>query len=229
MPSFLLPLPVIQHGSMYAQLLGQRRNAGTALHPLHRHLAERDRVLVNSLSSHSQVLSLRSVATARVSLLGFSPSNSEYKAKADGADVIVPNSELISKSVVNWTHTDIHRRTEIAIGAAYGTDPDRVIDILGQIAAANPNVHKQPAPLITFDQFGDSSLNFTLRFWSSLDSWLQVRSELNKQIAREFEENGIEMPFPQRDLHLHMAGTSAEELPVEISTRPATAGLGDNG
>ena len=65
------------------------------------------------------------------------------------------------------------------VGAAYGTDPDRVLAILTQIAAAHPDVLKYPAPLITFDQFGDSSLNFTLRFWSKLDLRLQVRSELN--------------------------------------------------
>jgi potassium-dependent mechanosensitive channel len=148
----------------------------------------------------------------------------------DGADVIVPNSELISKSVVNWSLTDFDRRTNITVGAAYGTDPDRVIAILTRIAAAHPDVMKYPAPLITFDQFGDSSLNFTLRFWSRLDSWLRVRSELNTQIAREFEKDGIKIPFPQRDLHLHMEGTTpVQELPAEISARAANAGHSDNG
>jgi small-conductance mechanosensitive channel len=141
---------------------------------------------------------------------------------ADGADVIVPNSELISKSVVNWSLTDSHRRSEVTVGAAYGTDPARVLATLSRIAAAHPNVIKQPAPLITFDHFGDSSLNFTLRFWSKLDSWQQVRSELNAQIAREFENSGIEIPFPQRDLHLRIEGTApVQELAAEIGTRTA--------
>jgi potassium-dependent mechanosensitive channel len=126
----------------------------------------------------------------------------------DGADVIVPNSELISKSVVNWSLTDLDRRTDITVGAAYGTDPDRVLAILTRIAAAHPDVMKYPTPLITFDQFGDSALIFTLRFWSRLDLQLRVRSELNGQIAREFEKDGITIPFPQRDLHLHMEGTT---------------------
>jgi potassium efflux system protein len=143
---------------------------------------------------------------------------------SNGADVIVPNSELISKSVVNWSLTDSHRRTDITVGAAYGTDPARVLATLSQIAAAHPDVLKHPAPLITFDQFGDSSLNFTLRFWSKLSSWLQVRSELNTQIAREFENHGIEIPFPQRDLHLYLEGTApAQELAAEIGTRTATS------
>jgi len=142
----------------------------------------------------------------------------------DGADVIVPNSELISKSVVNWSLTDFHRRSDVTVGAAYGTDPDRVLAILTRIAAGHPDVVKYPAPLITFDQFGDSSLNFTLRFWSRLDSWLQVRSQLNAQIAREFEKNGIKIPFPQRDLHLYSEDTtSAPELLAEISAGVATA------
>jgi small-conductance mechanosensitive channel len=63
-----------------------------------------------------------------------------------------------------------------------------------------------------------------LRFWSKLSSWLQVRSELNTQIAREFENHGIEIPFPQRDLHLHLEGTApAQELAAEIGTRTATS------
>jgi len=143
----------------------------------------------------------------------------------DGADVIVPNSELISKSVVNWSLTDFDRRTDITVGAAYGTDPDRVLAILSRIAAAHPDVMKYPAPLITFDHFGDSSLIFTLRFWSRLDSQLRVRSELNGQIAREFEKDGIKIPFPQRDLHLHIEGTTpAQELAAEVSIGAATAG-----
>ena len=134
----------------------------------------------------------------------------------DGADVIVPNSELISKSVVNWSLTDFFRRTDITIGAAYGTDPDRVLAILTRITTSHPNVLKHPEPLITFDAFGESSLSFSLRFWSKLDNRLQIRSEINTQIASEFAKEGIEIPFPQRDVHLKLNGAGGQEFPEAI-------------
>jgi small-conductance mechanosensitive channel len=134
----------------------------------------------------------------------------------DGAEVIVPNSELVTKSVVNWSLTNHDRRSEIKIGVAYGTDPERVLSILTRIVTDRPDVKRVPAPLITFDDFGESALNFTIRFWSKLDNRLQIRSELNVQITREFEREGIQIPFPQRDIHLHAdAVTSRILLPME--------------
>ena len=139
----------------------------------------------------------------------------------DGADVIVPNSELITKPVVNWSLTDLFRRTDIVIGAAYGTDPKLVIQILQELTTKHPGVMKYPEPLITFDQFADSSLNFTVRFWSKLDGRLQVRSELNIQIAEEFAKHGIAIPFPQRDVHVHMP--SGEELSASLKASSVKA------
>ena len=141
----------------------------------------------------------------------------------DGADVIVPNSELITKSVVNWSLTDYLRRTDIAIGVAYGTDPQRVVALLNEIVKAHPQVVRPPEPLITFDLFGESSLDFTLRFWSRLDQRLQIRSELNTKIAAEFEKNGIVIAFPQRDVHLHLDQNGSSDLPTK-TVRRAMAG-----
>jgi potassium-dependent mechanosensitive channel len=90
------------------------------------------------------------------------------------------------------------------VGVNYGTDPQRVIALLTQIVNAHPQVVRPPEPFITFDLFGESSLDFTLRFWSRLDQRLQIRSELNTQIAAEFAKNGIVIAFPQRDIHLHL-------------------------
>jgi small-conductance mechanosensitive channel len=137
--------------------------------------------------------------------------------------VIVPNSELITKPVVNWSLTDSYRRTDIVIGAAYGSDPKLVMQILQELTTKHPDVMKYPEPLITFDQFADSSLNFTVRFWSKLDNRLQVLSELNIQIAEAFAKNGIEIPFPQRDVHLHWEEAAAAELSACLKSRPAKA------
>ncbi len=145
----------------------------------------------------------------------------------DGADVIVPNSELITKAVVNWSLTDFYRRTDIMIGAAYGTDPQKVLNILTELTATQTGVMRQPEPLITFDQFADSSLNFTVRFWSKLDTRLQIRSELNIRINEAFEENGIEIPFPQRDVHLHMEQETEAELTGKMKSRSANVSAGE--
>lgn len=124
----------------------------------------------------------------------------------DGADVIVPNSELIGSRVINWSLFDRLRRISISVSVAYGTDPNRVIDILLEIARKHPAVLAEPAPLAVFDRFADSSLNFTLLCWSSVDSFFIARSELTIAINNAFSEAGIQIPFPQQDVHVHWPG-----------------------
>lgn len=124
----------------------------------------------------------------------------------DRADVIVPNSELISNQVTNWVLTNQNGRAIIPVGVAYGTDTEKVRDILLRIAAENDNVAKTnyvPEPKVLFRAFGESSLDFELRvFLHNIDSRLGVISEINFAIDKAFRENGIEIPFPQRDLHV---------------------------
>jgi small-conductance mechanosensitive channel len=137
----------------------------------------------------------------------------------EGGDVVVPNSDLVTKSFVNWSLRDYLRRTDIPIRVAYGTDPRRVLEILHLLIESHAGVLEKPAPLITFDQFGENSLDFTVRFWSRLDTRVLIRSELNIQITSEFEKNGIVMPFPQRDLHLKLDGDISHlAFPVQDKT-----------
>jgi small-conductance mechanosensitive channel len=121
----------------------------------------------------------------------------------DGSDVIVPNSELIGSRVINWSLTDQLRRINIPVSVAYGTDPNRVMDMLGEIARKHPAVLADPAPFVVFDRFADSSLNFTLYCWALVQRWFLTRSELTIAINNAFNENGIQIPFPQQDVHLH--------------------------
>ena len=121
----------------------------------------------------------------------------------DGSEVIVPNSELTGTRVINWSLFDRLRRISISVSAAYGTDPDRVIEILVGIARNHPAVLANPAPLAVFDRFGDSALNFTLFCWSFVDTFFIARSELTIAINSAFKEAGIEIPFPQQDVHVH--------------------------
>jgi len=121
----------------------------------------------------------------------------------DGAEVIVPNSNLISNEVTNWTLSDRRRRIQILVGVAYGTDPEKVLNILKDTIKNNPNIIETPEPIYLFREFGDSSLNFDVRFWTdSADGWLQLQSDVTIEINNSFKKAGIEIPFPQRDLHL---------------------------
>ncbi|MFV9615008.1 MAG: mechanosensitive ion channel family protein, partial [Gammaproteobacteria bacterium] len=124
----------------------------------------------------------------------------------DRSDVIVPNSELISSQVTNWVLSSQSGRAVIPVGVAYGTDTEKVRDILMAIAEENDDVVKtgyMPDPRVLFRAFGDSSLNFELRvFLYSVDNRLSVISDINFAIDKAFREQGIEIPFPQRDLHI---------------------------
>ncbi len=125
----------------------------------------------------------------------------------DRSDVIVPNSELISGQVTNWMFRDSLGRIVLPVGVAYGTDTELVQSILLDIAYQHPSVlTKSPIlskPRVLFRNFGDSSLNFELRcFIREVDNRLTVMSDMNFAIERAFSEAGIEIPFPQRDVHL---------------------------
>jgi small-conductance mechanosensitive channel len=125
--------------------------------------------------------------------------------------VIVPNANLISAEVVNWTLSDERRRADVPIGVAYGTEPQAVIDILVNLAKEHPEVMDDPAPEAFFLGFGASSLDFELRAWTRA-SFIQVASDLRVRITEALEEAGIVIPFPQRDLHLRSVDRSAADV-----------------
>ncbi len=124
----------------------------------------------------------------------------------DRADVIVPNSELISNQVTNMMLTDNCGRLRVSVGVAYGTDTELVQQLLLQCAAEHPQVMKDgsvPVPRAWFQEFGDSSLNFDLLVHiKEIDMKIQVRSELHTAIDKIFKQHDISIPFPQRDVHL---------------------------
>jgi len=120
-----------------------------------------------------------------------------------GAEVIVPNSNLLSNQVINWTLSSQWRRVDIPVGVAYGTDPERVIKLLVGVAESHPGVLLERPPVAFFMGFGESSLKFELRFWSAhQDTWFQLQSDVTVALAKALGDAGIEIPFPQRDLHL---------------------------
>jgi small-conductance mechanosensitive channel len=124
--------------------------------------------------------------------------------------IIVPNAEFISNRVVNWTVNDPQVRFSLPLGVSYNSDPEKVRAVLLATAAQHPDVLKSPSPDVLFTGFGDSALNFELRVWSTrqVHTPMILKSDLYFAVFRALTENGIEIPFPQRDLHVKsVAGT----------------------
>ncbi|MFT6735360.1 MAG: small-conductance mechanosensitive channel [Polaribacter sp.] len=137
----------------------------------------------------------------------------------DRSDVIVPNSELISTQVTNWTLKDKYGRVKVSVGVAYGSDTDHVKEVLENVSRQNPRVIQNNAELPTkvlFMGFGDSTLDFQLRcFVYDVGASLDVLSELHFAINRAFRKHGIEIAFPQRDIYIR----SNEAQPIEPSEK----------
>ncbi|WP_394330378.1 mechanosensitive ion channel family protein [Nitritalea halalkaliphila] len=122
----------------------------------------------------------------------------------DNISVIVPNSYFIDSEVINWSHNDRMVRFNFPVGVSYKEDPEHIRKILMEIALEHPGVIKEPAPDILFDEFDDSSLNFNMRVWTTdfTNKPKVLKSELYYKIFKRFTEEGVEIPFPQRDLHI---------------------------
>ncbi|MBL7112496.1 MAG: mechanosensitive ion channel [Bacteroidales bacterium] len=128
----------------------------------------------------------------------------------DGAEVIVPNGNLISNELINWTLTDKRRRGEVLVGVKYGTNPDTVLKLLVETAKSHTEILEEPEPLALFTGFGDSSLDFRLLFWmADADQRYRIQSEMNVLVNNAINAAGIEIPFPQRDLHLRSVDDTA--------------------
>jgi small-conductance mechanosensitive channel len=120
----------------------------------------------------------------------------------DGADVVVPNGMLLSEKLINWTLSSNTRRIEIPIGVAYGSDPEQVRALLLKVTEGAEGVARQPPPSVLFTGFGASSLDFSVRAWSLYDDSPFVRSRLAIALHDALRAAGVEIPFPQQDLHL---------------------------
>lgn len=136
----------------------------------------------------------------------------------DGAEIVVPNGNLISNEMINWTLSDSRRRQEITVGVAYGTPTEKVLEVLSTAVSGVENVLQEPAPIILFTGFGESSLDFKVLFWSHIQNGFITKSEVGVAIDTAFKQAGIQIPFPQRDLHL----VSATNKPTLAKTTKTT-------
>ena len=137
----------------------------------------------------------------------------------DGTETLIPNSSLLENNLTNWTFSSRNVRFTIAVGVAYGSDTTLVTRLLAEIADRHGLVRKDPPPQVLFTNFSDSNLCFEVRFWMDVTKHnsAQVASDLRHMIAKTFVEHGINMAFPQRDMHW-----DAKPLQVQITRAEAT-------
>jgi potassium-dependent mechanosensitive channel len=137
-----------------------------------------------------------------------------------GSDIIVPNADLISKQVTNWTLSDRLRRIDLDVGINYGADPKEVISVLESVARNHPDILQSPPPKGLLAGYGDSSINFELRAWTDkFDDWPRIRSDLAVALYDAAHEAGMSFPFPQREVRvLHDPDGRPTAPPVDDAT-----------
>ena len=132
--------------------------------------------------------------------IGFRTTKIESR---DNIIMIIPNSKFIEENVINWSHIEARTRFYVEVGVAYGSDVGLVKKVLLECAEAHHDITDFPGPFVRFNDFGDSSLDFQLYFWTNNAFRVEnIKSDLRFSINRKFKENGVTIPFPQRDVHI---------------------------
>jgi small-conductance mechanosensitive channel len=146
----------------------------------------------------------------------------------DNASLIIPNSDLLSSQVTNWSFKDKRLRRNVSVGVAYGSDVELVRSTLMEVAEKTPRILRLPRPDVVFMDFGDSALIFKLRFWTRVEYFLAVETDVRFKIDRLFRERNIEIAFPQQDIHIRSG--LKDEKPVSPQTdSPDLAGESGKG
>jgi potassium-dependent mechanosensitive channel len=150
----------------------------------------------------------------------------------DGADIVVPNGEFISKQLINWTLTNSYRRIELIVGVAYDSELSKVQELISGVIHHHKEVMRFPQPMVLVHEFSDNSVNFRVLFWTSdFDTWTSLKSSILMELFDVFRKNNITIPFPQRDLHIKSVKglheldkqqllNDGEDLPLENEDAP---------
>ncbi|MBN2077354.1 MAG: mechanosensitive ion channel [Spirochaetes bacterium] len=142
----------------------------------------------------------------------------------DNISIIVPNSEFVSSKVINWSHTGRNVRFNFPVSVSYREDPEKVREILLEVARENRGVLKSPAPDVLIDEFSESSVTLKLRVWTShyTDRPGVLKSQLYYAVSKKFRELGIEIPYPQQDIHIiDVPGTGEKKGIAETRENPS--------
>jgi small-conductance mechanosensitive channel len=164
----------------------------------------------------------------RVEVAGITGQVQQIRARStvirtnDNIAMIVPNTRFIDSPVTNWTYGDPRVRFRIPVGVAYNSDVNKVCEALIAVGSENPNTLKDPAPSVFLEKFGENSIEFELVVWSSEMSARprRYRSDLNFAIDQKLREAGIEMAFPQRDIHIKSGTLKVQNIAEKESTKP---------
>lgn len=157
-------------------------------------------LLVEGTIKVNDIVEIEDNIVGRVREIGIRTSKIETR---DNIIMIVPNSKFIADNVINWSHIEKKTRFSVKVGVSYGSDAELVTDVLLSCAREHKKISVDPAPFVRFTDFGDSSLDFELFFWSTDTFRVEnIKSELRYEIFRAFAKNKIQIPFPQRDIHI---------------------------
>src|SRR5438876_9381741 len=167
----------------------------------------------------------------RIEVAGIAGQVQQIRARStviltnDNIAMIVPNTKFIDSPVTNWTYGDPRVRFRVPVGVAYGSDVNEVCEALVEVARENSHVLPQPEPTVFLETFGESSINLELVVWSKEMSYRprRFRSDLNFAIVQKLRESGIEIPYPQRDLHFRDGLARVEMTPSEKTPERAAA------
>jgi small-conductance mechanosensitive channel len=173
---------------------------GLGLQELFKDVASGIILLIERTVKVNDVVELDNNMIGRVVSIGLRTSKIKTR---DNVVTIIPNSKLVNDQVINWSHTEDKTRFHVDVGVKYGSDLDLVTSVLLDCAKDHPRIISLPAPFVRFVDFGESSLDFQLFFWTNDTFNVEnIKSDLRYKIDKAFRENKIEIPFPQRDLYL---------------------------
>ncbi|NBC83191.1 MAG: mechanosensitive ion channel [Bacteroidetes bacterium] len=148
----------------------------------------------------NDIVEIEGGIVGKVKEIGFRTSKIETR---DNIIMIVPNARFINDNVINWSHSNQTTRFYVQVGVAYGSDIQKVERILIECAIEHEDILSEPAPFVKFVDFGNSSLDFQLLFWTGKTFVVEkIKSDLRFMIDRKFRENNVTIPFPQRDVHI---------------------------
>ena len=180
--------------------------------------------IINNLVSGIIILAERPISIGdRIEVSGVAGRVTKIQLRSttvitnDNITMIVPNADFISNTVTNWSHGDPKVRIRVPVGVAYGSDLKLLQRLLLEAAAEHPKALRDPSPVVLLTEFGDSSLNFELGVWTQEMTAIPIHftSEMNFIIDQKLRENDIEIPFPQRDLHVRSGLPAAAEASNE--------------
>lgn len=156
----------------------------------------------------NDVIQLQDGTVGRVIHIGLRTSKLKTR---DDIILVVPNSKFVNEKIINWSQMDYNTRFSVDVGVAYGSDTKLVTQILLDCSKQNKHISNIPKPFVRFNNFGDSALEFQIFFWVREPFWVEnIKSELRYAIDEEFRKNKVQIPFPQRDVHIKTTGEKSK-------------------